>query len=299
VTVPNSKPGREISPGEKPTDPLVVSLGDALYEVEAGWGRFVAEARLRELSHLAVDSHDNVYVFQRSDPPVIVLDRTGRFLRSWGSGRIKDAHGIYITAGDDVLLIDRDAHEVMRFDVHGRLDLVLGKRNRPSQRAPFNHPADVAVAPDGDIFVADGYGNSAVHCFSPDGEWKRSWGTPGRGPGQFSTPHGIWVDELNRVLVVDRENDRIQIFAPDGEFLDSWTDAYYPMDIYLDRTGSAYVTDRTPRISKLSADGTLVGRCRSPRNGAHSIWGDSRGDLYLAEQRPDSRVTKFVRREPR
>src|SRR5581483_8410615 len=105
-------------------------------------------------------------------------------------------------------------------DVDGRQRFTLGQRHRPRFQAPFNHPADVTVAPSGDIYVADGYANSTVHRFAPDGTLRRTWGRPGRGPGEFTTPHAVRVHPDGRVIVADRENDRVQVFSPDGEYLD-------------------------------------------------------------------------------
>jgi peptidylglycine monooxygenase len=272
---------------------LVVLLGDRRYAVVRPWGVLPAHIEYGVVSHVAVDSHDNVYVFQRGEPPVVVFDPTGGYLQSWGSGLIADPHGIFITPDDLVVLVDRDGHEVMGFDTSGNVQFTLGDREQPRLQAPFNHPADVAVAPNGDIYVADGYANSAVHRFSGDGELKQTWGKQGDGPGEFTTPHAVWIDGEGRVLVADRENNRIQVFTGDGDYLDSWGDHYHPMDIYVDADGLIYVTDQIPRLSVLAADGRLVGRCRPVLYGAHGLWGDSRGNLYLAEASPMNRITRL------
>jgi peptidylglycine monooxygenase len=246
------------------------------------------------VSHVAVDSHDRVYVYQRGEPPVVVFAADGTFVRSWGDGMIADAHGIFITPDDLVVLIDRDRHQVLGFDPEGALQFTLGDPLHPRLQAPFNHPADVAVAPNGDIYVADGYGNSAVHRFSADGELKGTWGSPGGGPGEFTTPHAVWIDGEGRVLVADRENDRVQVFTADGVYLDTWPDHYHPMDIYGGADGLIYVTDQIPRLSALDREGRLVGRCRPVLYGAHGVWGDSQGNLFLAEASPMNRITKLA-----
>jgi len=274
---------------------LVVGLGDDLFSVTRPWGELPPGMQLHDVSDVAVDSHDNVYVYQRGDPPIVVFDASGAYLRSFGSGIIADAHGIFITPDDRVLVADRDAHQVLGFDINGSLELVMGERHRPKLQAPFNHPADVATGPDGDIFVADGYGNSIVHRFTANGRWLQSWGQPGCGHGAFTTPHAIRVHQDGRVLVADRENNRVQIFTPEGEYLAEWGDFYHPMDIYVDRQGRTHVTDQIPRLSQVGVDGKLLGRCRPVLYAAHGIWGDSRGDLYLAEPAPMDRVTKLVR----
>src|SRR5262249_20366665 len=117
---------------------------------------------------------------------------------------------------------------------------------------------------------------------------------PGSGPGEFTTPHAVRVHPDGRVLVADRENHRVQVFTPDGQFLVAWGDFFRPMDIFIDPQGMIFVTDQVPRLSMLAPDGTLVGRCRPVLNGAHGIFGDSEGNLYLAEVAPEDRVTKLV-----
>ena len=118
-------------------------------------------------------------------------------------------------------------------------------------------------------------------------------GRPGVGPGEFSTPHAICVDKRERILVVDRENNRVQIFDREGKYLDEWGDFYHPMDIYEDSSGMIYVTDQTPRLSMMSPEGELLGRCRPVLNMPHGISGNDQGDLFLAEMNP-TRVTKLV-----
>ncbi|PYM32328.1 MAG: hypothetical protein DME15_14445 [Candidatus Rokuibacteriota bacterium] len=274
---------------------LVVGTGDFLYDVFRPWGVLPAGWTFGLISHVAVDSRDRVYFYQRKDPPVLVFDSDGNFLTAWGGGRLRDAHGIYVGPDDHIYVCNRDEHEVLKLTPEGRVALALGQRGRPSLQAPFNHPADVAVAPNGEIYVADGYGNSAIHRFSPEGEHLRSWGAPGAGRGQFTTPHGIWVDVRERVLVADRENNRVQLFSPEGDFYGEWADLYHPMDIYVDRVGTIYVTDQIPRITMYSADGRILARGRPVTLGAHGVWGDSRGNLYLAEVGVNQ-VTKLARR---
>lgn len=274
---------------------LVVGTGAYVYDVLRPWGLLPAGHTFGLISHVAVDSKDRVYFYQRKDPPVLVFDGEGHFLSGWGDGRLRDAHGIYIGPDDHVYVCNRDEHEVLKLTTEGRVVLTLGQRGRPALQAPFNHPADVAVAPNGDIYVADGYGNSAVHRFTAEGRHLGSWGAPGAGRGQFTTPHGIWVDAGERVMVADRENNRVQLFSPEGDVYGEWADLYHPMDIYVDRSGTVYVTDQIPRITMYSPDGRMLARGRPAAYGAHGVWGDSRGDLYLAEMNLNQ-VTKLRRR---
>ena len=271
----------------------IVGTGDHVWEVRRPFGPATSGPEPDNISHVAVDSQDRVYLYRRGDPPVVVTDPDGGVVDTWGSGMLLDAHGIYISPDDTVFVVDRDAHEVLAFDQLGNIKMRIGNRGRPTLQAPFNHPADVAVSPvSGEIYVADGYGNSAVHRFAPDGRHLSTWGTPGGGPGMFTTPHGVWVDSRDRVIVADRENHRIQLFTAEGRFLEERRDLYEPMDVYEDGAGFLYVTDHTPRMTVYDSDGRLVTRVRTP-DISHGVWGDSSGNIYLAcNEQP---VTKLVR----
>ena len=268
-----------------------VVLGDRRYAIHRKWARPARPFGF--LSDLAVDGAGRVHVAQRgTNRPVVVFDRDGREIGDWGEGALAEPH--YINrANGGMLVADRDAHQVLRFDGAGRLTQALGKRHWPSLDAPFNHPTAAAEAPDGEIFVSDGYGNSNVHRFSADGGFVRSWGRPGSGPGDFTTPHAIAVDKRGRVLVADRENNRVQVFDREGTFLAEWGDFYHPMQIWIDKD-LVFVTDQIPRISLMTLDGKLVGRCRGAINGAHGLCGDAAGNLYLSEL-PPQEVTKLER----
>src|SRR6185437_2293389 len=183
---------------------LVVSLGAREYAVERPWGELPFGTRFGGVSNVAVDSRDRVYVYQRADPPLIIFNSDGSFAGSLASGLVADAHGIDIDAKDQIWLIDRDVHVIHAIDQSGNVAGSIGTPGRPSFQGPFNHPAGVAVAPDGEIYVADGYGNSRVHRFAADGTLLSSWGKPGGGNGEFTTPHAVAIDPHNRVIVADR-----------------------------------------------------------------------------------------------
>ncbi|MFO1081270.1 MAG: hypothetical protein U1E23_11690 [Reyranellaceae bacterium] len=276
-------------------EPYVVLLGDRRYAVHRKWARLPAGDSFGFVSDLMVDSQGRVHVAQRgNDKPVLVFGRDGRLAGTWGEGHLAEPHYINSAGNGTILVADRDAHQVLRFDEAGRPLQAWGRRHWPSLGAPFNHPTAAAQAPDGGIYVADGYGNSHVHRFAADGSLATTWGGPGKGPGTFTTPHAVAVDGAGRVLVADRENDRVQVFDADGQWLDSWGDFYHPMQIWIDERGLVFVTDQIPRISLLDGDGRLVGRCRGAINGAHGLSGDTDGNLYLAEL-PPQEITKLER----
>jgi len=272
-----------------------VILGDRRYAVHRKWARLPSGESFGFLSDLMVDREGRLHVAQRgTDRPILVFEREGAFAGTWGGGVLADPHYINQAPDGSILVADRDAHQVLRFDGAGRQLQALGRRHWPALDAPFNHPTAAAQAPDGEIYVADGYGNSNVHRFAADGTLLATWGGQGDGPGRFTTPHAIWIDRSDRVLVGDRENNRVQVFNRSGSFLAEWGDFYHPMQIWVDDRDMVFVTDQIPRISLLSPDGKLVGRCRGAINGAHGLSGDAEGNLYLAEL-PPQEITKLER----
>jgi DNA-binding beta-propeller fold protein YncE len=284
------------------------------YKLEDGWGRIPEAVNLGQVA-VATDSHDHVYLFNRGDHSMVVLDRDGNYLASWGDSRMKSAHGIFIDAADNVYLPVRDASVVLKYAPDWTLMLTLGSWEEPSNTGysgnfrelplraagPFNRPTDVAVSPSGDIYVSDGYGNARVHRFTPNGVLATSWGQPGKlAPGEFHVPHSVWVHTDGRVIVADRENNRIQVFTSDGEFLDQWSDLFRPSDIFVDQDGIVYVAELDSLVAILSLSGELLARWGSPTEdgrlrGGHSIWVDSRGDIYVGQNVDRNRLLKFRR----
>lgn len=306
-----------------PGETVLVGSGRFRYEALPRWEQLPPGWSFVEVAGVATDSHDRVYVFNRGEHPVIVFDRDGRFLTSWGEGQVKRAHGIFIGPDDAVYLTDDLDDTVRKFTPDGKLLMTLGTSGQASdtgiagndyrtiQRGgpPFNRPTNLALAGDASMYVTDGYGNARVHKFAPDGRLLFSWGEPGTGPGQFNLPHGIALDRDGRIYVADRENSRIQIFTPEGKFLTEWTDVARPMQVFIDSDENVFVVEvgwraglfpwQTPpsadapaaRLSIFNRDGRLRGcwggdgdPC-APGNffAPHDIWIDSRGDIYVGE----------------
>jgi len=274
---------------------ITIGMGDFVYEYQPDWAQLPEGTAFQSPSAVAVDSIDRVYVFQRRGPPVVVFDRDGKYLAAWPrrEGHLEDAHHIYIGPDDGVYLADRDAHQVLKYTTEGELLMALGTRYKAAMQAPFNHPSDTAVAPSGEIYVSDGYGNSCIHRFTAAGEHIESFGSPGSGPGQFRVPHSIRVARDGRIYVCDRENHRVQVFSEDGKFLDQWTDFKSPMGIHIDSNQIVYITDQVPRLSIMTLDGELLARGRTFENG-HNVYTDSRGDLYAVDT-ANQRLQKFAK----
>ena len=181
--------------------------------------------------------------------------RTARSFAATGKARSSIRTAFRSTAWDRVWIADRDAHQIVVFNLEGEVLLRIGDRHVPRWMAPFNHPTRAAVAPDGEIYVADGYGNARIHRFSPEGEWRASFGEVGQGPGEFMTPHSIIVDRQNRLVVCDRENDRVQVFDRDGRWLAEWRGLCRPMDLCERDDGVILVTDQVPSVNAFAPDG--------------------------------------------
>ena len=279
------------------------------FSVIDGWGHLPDGWTYREVAGVAVDKQDRAFVFTRGEHPVIVFDRDGNFLRSWGEGVVRRAHGITIDADDMVWLTDDLHHTVRKFTPDGKLLLTIGDPDQPAALQggkPFNRPTHVAICPkSGYLFVSDGYGNSRVHKYAPDAAYVMSWGGPGTDPGQFNLPHNLVTDRDGMVYVADRENHRVQIFDGRGRYQGQWNNLHRPCGLFADRPGGLFfvgelgsgmpVTEKTPnlgpRVSVLDAKGQRVarfgGQFASETPGEfiapHGLVVDSRGDVYVGE----------------
>ena len=260
------------------------------------------------ISRVAADDEDRIYVFQRRDPPVVVFDRAGKHLASWGAGAVSDPHGLKIV-GDTVYTTDRSDSVAKSFTLDGKVKLALGTPGQHSdtgkitnwlaERAagPFNHPTEMMKHPNGDIYITDGYRNARVHRFGADGTLKTSWGAPGSAPGQFHLPHSIALGDNGNLLVADRANRRIQIFTPEGQYLDEWTGMGGPNDISRGKDGNYYIAeqeaDGNPAyITVRDRNGTVLAKIESRH--VHGVGVDSQGNIY-AGLTQDRSVDKFVR----
>lgn len=306
--------------------PLACGAGRFIYVPDPAWSQLPRDLGLVEVTAVATDAAGRVFAFNRGPHPVVVLAADGGLLGTWGEGVFARPHGITIARDGAVWCTDDLGHCVRKFTPDGELLMTLGTpgawsetgatsvdyRTVTRSAGPFNFPTNVAIAADGTIYAADGYGNARVHVFAPDGRLVRSWGAPGRGPGQFHAPHGIAVDDAAGeavVYVADRENSRIQRFTATGALLDIWTDVARPCQVQLDAEGIVYVAElgfraglfpgdvagpgqtTGGRVSLFNRQGDLLARfgggdapCRLGDFFApHDIEVDPRGDIYVSE----------------
>ncbi len=293
------------------------------YEVVADWEQLPDGYTHLDVVGVAVDSRDRLFLLGRQQPRVLIYERDGTFVGSWGEGMFTErTHGLMIAPDDSVFIVDEGEHVVYKFTPDGELLLTIGNKGVASDTGydgqslesivrggpPFNRPTNVAVAPNGELYVSDGYGNARVHRFSATGELLGSWGEPGNGPGQFNLSHGVAVAPDGRVFVADRENDRIQIFAPDGAYLTEWRQVQRPTNVAFGAGGRVYVSelwrragetsmlhglipdDHPGRACVLDLDGNVLARWGGPDRCApgsfvapHDICVDSHGDIYVGE----------------
>lgn len=283
------------------------------------WGQVISADVARDGKSIWVVERCGGTSCAKSDlAPVLEFDSSGNLVKSFGAGMIVRPHGLFIDKNDNVWVTDGDAEsgkgdQVFEFSPDGKVLLTLGKAGVAGDGpGTFNKPSDVLIAPNGDIFVADGHGpgsNARIVKFSPDGTFIKTWGKEGTGPGEFNNPHSLAMDSKGRLFVADRGNSRVQIFDQDGNFLEEWRQFGRPSGVYIDKYDTLYVADsesnnaRNPgfrrgiRIGSVQ-DGKVTafipdpvlnpGQGLEPTNGtaAEGVAADDAGNVYGAEVGP-------------
>lgn len=283
----------------------IFGSGKFQYKVIDNWAKRPSCWPFTDVPGVGIDSQDRVYTLTRSQHPVMVFDKDGNFIRSWGEDIFVRPHGAFIDKDDSIWCTDDLNHTVHKFDNNGNLLLTIGspgvysdtgyngRSHKTVKRAgsPFNRPTKAIVSPTGELYISDGYGNARIHKFTTTGEHLMSWGEPGTGPGQFILPHSIAVDKEGKVYVADRQNHRIQVFNTDGKLLKIWPEVERPTDMVLVDDEYLFVSELNHRISIWDLDGTLLAHWgdegRSNDAGLfmspHAIAVDSRGVVYVGE----------------
>ncbi len=217
---------------------VVLGTDGFRYQVVDDWAKLPdGWAFNADVAAVGVDKNDNVYAFNRGAHPMIVFDRDGNFLRSWGEGVFKRAHGVHMAPDDTLFLTDDGDHTVRKCNLDGKVLLTFGISGKPApymSGEPFHRCTHTALSPKQEIYISDGYGNSRVHKYSPDGKLLMSWGEPGTDPGQFNIPHNICCDPDGWVYVADRENHRIQVFDGNGKYETQWNNMHRPSGLFME-----------------------------------------------------------------
>ncbi|MCD9020765.1 hypothetical protein [Cohnella silvisoli] len=292
------------------------------YEVVVGWAKIPESYKLGYTHGIVVDELDQVYVFHTGTPSIFKFDKEGNFISAYGDEFGDGAHGFYLhkeATGEYLYVTDISRGLMVKLTLEGREVLSIGV---PELSDVYDAerkymPTDVAVAPNGDIYITDGYGQNWVHVYTAEGKYIRSWGGAGKERGQFSCPHGISVDLRSgepEFYVADRGNHRIQVFTPEGEFkriIDK--DMDLPCSFYFFE-GKMYIPDLNSRISIYDRNDRLCAHLgedqqaykqegwpnlpksyyRTDRfSSPHGICVDSKGNVYVAEWIFDGRLTKL------
>jgi DNA-binding beta-propeller fold protein YncE len=293
------------------------------YRVDPQWPQRPPDVTWGEIPGVAVDAKDNVWVFSRSEPHLQVYSPDGTFLKTWPNLEHKRAHYIKFDREGYVWLSDVGLHVVRKFTTDGRLLLTLGTPNAPGEdETHLNQPTDMAIAPTGDVFVSDGYGNNRVVHYDKNGRFVKAWGRKGNGPGEFNLPHAIAVDTRGRLYVADRSNARIQVFDSGGRLLEQWRNLLVPWSLLVTPQEEIWTSGSSPTLAfdprgmtgippldqvfmRFDTLGKLL-ELWCPKLGmegqekpgetdwVHALAADSKGNLYAGDIK-GHRVQKFVR----
>lgn len=310
------------------------------YRTVEGWARMPEGRTWGSTSAVAIDRDGvSIWVAERCAEnscvdsnldPVLKFDSTGRLVTSFGAGLILSPHGIDVDGEGNVWVTDcactggsaRDStrgHQVFKFSPAGRLLMTLGTKGGAREPGHFYQPNDVLIAPNGDIYVADGHSsregaNARILKFTKDGTLIATWGRRGTGPGEFDQPHALAMDSQGRLFVGDRSNNRIQILDQNGTFLAEWKQFSRPSGLYIDRNDMLYVADsesgsvapanaawkRGIRIGS-ARDGSVTAFIPDPSettrgtSAAEGVAVDALGNIYGAEVGPRA-LKRYVRR---
>ncbi|HEV2493129.1 MAG TPA: twin-arginine translocation signal domain-containing protein [Terriglobia bacterium] len=304
--------------------PVVLGSGRHTYEIVPGWGRLPAGVKYGYTHGVQVDSHNHIIVHNQSKDAVMIFDHKGKFIKSWGPDFQKGAHGCLLRkeSGTEYLyLSDYERHIVVKATVDGEIvwTLTYPKDSGVYKTEAEFKPTNVAIAPNGDMYVADGYGLSYVHQYNSKLERIRTWGGKGSEPGKLDCPHGIWVDTRGsepQLVVADRSNARLQYFTLDGKHLGFVKDAMRRPCHFDQANGELLIPDLYGIVTILDQNNKLittlgdnpgvwekkgwpnlpdntweVGKFISP----HAACWDKRGDIYVVEWIAEGRVTKLRR----
>ncbi len=264
-------------------------------------------------SDVAFDSRGHLFVLSRGANPITEFDENGKFVRTFGEGLFTRSHGLRIAKDGSIWATDVGAHTVMHLSPEGQVLLTLGTKgkagewNEAAGSRLFNEPNDIVIAPNGDLFITQGHspgpgrGDPRVLKFDKDGKFLKTWGGKGTGPGKFDVAHGIAIDARGRLWVTDRENQRIQIFDQDGQYIRELKYAGLPCALDIGKQYIFMVNGFAGQVLQLDLEGNVLGAMGKPGNGpgefgeAHFIAVSPKGEIYVADS-VNRAVQKFVKR---
>ena len=269
---------------------LVLTIGSAL-ALSAGEYRskgfiaWPASAKIAEISSVAVGTNGHLYVLQRGEPPMLEFDEKGDYLRGWGSGMFKTAHGIRVDRQGRVWTTDNGNHVLRSFSPDGKLLKTFGQVDVAGKgKDGFRSPDDLVFSSKGEIFVADS-GNSRIVHLAADGSYLSEWGSKGTEPGQFGTPHGLAIDANDRIYVADRGNKRVQVFSPAGKLIGVWSGFGNPFGLLLVGKQLYVSAGESHEVYQVGMDGRIEQKWGDPAmlKLPHFMTMSRKGDLLIAE----------------
>ncbi len=334
--------GGGLSAAGQDADGATIGAGSARFKLDPTWGKLPEGMKYGLGCAIVVDKQDRVIVTSRSTSPcVAIFDRDGKLLETWGKEFASavgygseaevqaTAHGLYLAEengteylywtenvarakGADGKVGKAYGARVYKTDLKGKVLYTLGmveKESDTAQKLDLTNPTDVAVAPNGDIYIVDGYGSQKVHRFSRDFKKLKTIGGRGKDHGQFNTCHGIWVNTLRKepeIYIADRANNRLEVYSPELEYKRTVPDFRLPCCFYQ-QGGRLYVPELGARVSVLDDQDKLVARLGDGQGIAdaeinqhpgkfakpHALTVDSKGNLFVLEWLPWGRVRKF------
>ena len=259
---------------------------------------------------VAFDSKGHLFVLTRGNPSLYEFDNNGKFIRSFGDGLFTRSHGLRIDSDGNIWATDVGAHTVLKLNPQGQVLMTLGTKGQRGDWTDsahlLNEPNDIAIARNGDIFVAQGHtpgpnGDARVLKFDKTGKLIKSWGGKGKEPGKFDVAHGLALDAKGQLWATDRENQRIQIFDQDGKYIKEVKFAGLPCSLDIGPQNIYMANGFAGQVLKLDLDGKVLAATGKPGNGvglfgeAHVIAVSPKGDIYVADS-VNAAVQKFVRK---
>ena len=250
------------------------------YRMTEDWAQLPAGVVWGQIISVEVDDQGNVYAHhrcgsntcvERTEPPLLKFGPSGELLMTWGEGRLVWPHGLHLDGDGNIWITDGRSNEgrgdqVYKLSPQGEVLMTIGTAGVAGDGPyTFNGVADVAVAADGSIFVADGHVNNRIVKYSSEGEFLLEWGQAGSGPGQFAMPHALAMDSQGRLFVADRGNVRLQIFDQQGNFLAEWKQFGRPSGVTITADDTIYVASQNGENSELNPGyetGIYIGSAR-------------------------------------
>jgi sugar lactone lactonase YvrE len=300
---------------QRPTDPalIVPQAAPALDYVYVPAAITVpAETKMGASASVAFDANGHLLVLTRGAQAFFEFDENGKFLRAFGDGLFTRAHGLRIDRDGNIWATDVGGHVVYKVSPQGQVLLTLGTKGEAGEwdeataSRKLNQPNDVAIARNGDVFVVQGHtpgprGDARVLKFDRAGKFIKSWGGKGTEPGQFAVAHGIAIDANGLLWVADRENQRIQIFDADGQFVRQIKYAGLPCSLDIGRQSIFMVNGFAGQIVQMDLAGNVVAAMGKAGTGpgefgeAHMIAVSPKGEIYVADS-VNAALLKFVPR---